>query len=179
MRINGSIPFWRGYHNDFFYAGDFGGNRPHENGRNQRGFPANSARYVDPDRINRCDQLAKERAWSLGINPGFLQLLFVKCLDLSDCTFTFQKPDKERFPCLEIARDAAAGGGSYPLCFNASNEAAVAAFAEGRIKFTEIARVISSCLDGDWGNLLISFDQIFEMDELARRVAGEIIDKLA
>ena len=100
-------------------------------------------------------------------------------LDLSDCTFTFQKPEKERFPCLDIARTAAAGGGSYPLCFNASNEAAVAAFAEGRIKFTQIARVILSCLDGDWGNLLISFDQVFEMDQLARRVAGEIIDTLA
>jgi len=59
----------------------------------------------------------------------------------------FEAPDAVRFPCLRLAREALQAGGSAPCVLNAANEAAVAAFLEGRIRFTDIARVDERVLD--------------------------------
>ena len=40
----------------------------------------------------------------------------------------FEVPDRRRFPCLDLAYRALAGGGSLPAVMNAANEEAVAAF---------------------------------------------------
>lgn len=58
----------------------------------------------------------------------------------------FAPPDRERFPCLALAAQALAAGGTAPTILNAANEVAVAAFLEGRIGFIEIARVIEQTL---------------------------------
>ena len=50
----------------------------------------------------------------------------------------FEVPDRERFPCLDLAYRALAAGGSLPAVLNAANEEAVAAFLDGRIPFTAI-----------------------------------------
>lgn len=55
---------------------------------------------------------------------------------------TFEEPDRETFRCLRLAEEAARVGGSLPAVMNAANEVAVAAFLEGRIKFTEIAELV-------------------------------------
>ncbi len=100
-------------------------------------------------------------------------------LDFKDLTLHFSEPDNERYPCLELARAAAREGGAYPLVFNAANEVAVEAFIRGEIRFTEIPAVISSCLEGDWEKLIISFDQIQELDRKARVEASMCIRVVA
>src|SRR5271157_927735 len=59
---------------------------------------------------------------------------------------TFSAPDVERFPALKLAYDALDIGDSAPIVFNAANEVAAAAFMEGRIRFTDIARLIDEAL---------------------------------
>jgi 1-deoxy-D-xylulose-5-phosphate reductoisomerase len=71
----------------------------------------------------------------------------VKPLDLVALgTMTFEAPDRERFPCLALAEAAMARGSGAPCVLNAANEIAVAAFLDGRIGFTDIARVVEESI---------------------------------
>jgi len=59
----------------------------------------------------------------------------------------FERPDLERFPCLELAYRALRAGGNQPAVLNAANEIAVEAFLDGRLPFPSIAAVIAATLD--------------------------------
>jgi 1-deoxy-D-xylulose-5-phosphate reductoisomerase len=61
-------------------------------------------------------------------------------------SLTFEEPDALRFPCLALARQALLEGGCAPVILNAANEVAVAAFLEGRIRFTQIPELIAEAL---------------------------------
>src|SRR4029434_1625047 len=68
-------------------------------------------------------------------------------LDLTRiASLSFEEPDVERFPCLALARQALLEGGCAPVILNAANEVAVAAFLEGRIRFTQIPELIAEAL---------------------------------
>jgi 1-deoxy-D-xylulose-5-phosphate reductoisomerase len=60
---------------------------------------------------------------------------------------TYEPVDTQRFPALQLGIDAGRSGGSAPAVFNAANECAVAAFLDGKIRFSDIPRAISSALD--------------------------------
>ena len=60
---------------------------------------------------------------------------------------TFMKPDTEVFRGLPLALRAMKTGGTMPTVFNAANEKAVAKFLAGQISFTDIWRIIESCMD--------------------------------
>jgi 1-deoxy-D-xylulose-5-phosphate reductoisomerase len=59
---------------------------------------------------------------------------------------SFEEPDVQRFPCLALARQALVEGGCAPVILNAANEIAVAAFLDGRIRFTQISELIAEAL---------------------------------
>lgn len=61
---------------------------------------------------------------------------------------TFEKPDMDKFPCLQLAFDAIGRGGNVPCAMNAANEAAVAAFLRDEIKFYDIPEIIGQCMSG-------------------------------
>jgi 1-deoxy-D-xylulose-5-phosphate reductoisomerase len=61
-------------------------------------------------------------------------------------TFTFEKPDTNSFPCLALAYQASKEGGNKPCVLNAANEVAVAQFLNGKIKFTDIPKIIEKAL---------------------------------
>ncbi len=68
-------------------------------------------------------------------------------LDLLACgALHFEAPDPERFPCLRLAYEAAAAGGTMPAVLNAANEAAVALFLAGDIGFMDIPRLIEQVM---------------------------------
>jgi len=98
-------------------------------------------------------------------------------LNLAECSFTFNTVDPEKFPLLFAAYETARKGRGYPCAFNAANEAAVAAFIEGKIRFIDIHSVVSETLEGDWGNLLGSFEQVLELNTRARKSAELIIKR--
>ncbi len=58
----------------------------------------------------------------------------------------FHRPDKRKFPCLDLAYEAGLTGGTAPAVLNAANEVAVAAFLGGRIDFVGIPRAIEKVL---------------------------------
>jgi 1-deoxy-D-xylulose-5-phosphate reductoisomerase len=55
---------------------------------------------------------------------------------------TFEKMDYGKFPLLELAFEVGESGGILPTIFNAANEAAVSLFLAGKIKFTDIYKII-------------------------------------
>ena len=59
---------------------------------------------------------------------------------------TFEKPDYEKFPMLQLAYEAAKAGGNVPCVLNAANEIAVDAFLKGKISFNGIAQLVENCL---------------------------------
>nr|YP_009530302.1 1-deoxy-D-xylulose 5-phosphate reductoisomerase [Paulinella micropora]AXY62991.1 1-deoxy-D-xylulose 5-phosphate reductoisomerase [Paulinella micropora] len=66
-------------------------------------------------------------------------------LDLAEVgQLTFQTPDKNKYPCMEIAYEAGKAGGTMPAVMNAANEQAVALFLEGQVSFLEIPKLIEA-----------------------------------
>ena len=59
----------------------------------------------------------------------------------------FEPPDRERFPALELGYECARAGGTSGAVLNAANEAAVEAFLEGELHFTEIVPACRSVLE--------------------------------
>lgn len=60
--------------------------------------------------------------------------------------YDFERPDPERFPCVGLAYEALAQGGTMPAVLSAANEIAVRAFVEGEIAFGGIPDVIAGAL---------------------------------
>lgn len=70
-----------------------------------------------------------------------------KRLNLADIgALTFEKPDVESFPCLELAFRSLSIGGVMPAVLNAANEVAVEAFLRGSLQFTAIAEVVEEAM---------------------------------
>ena len=59
---------------------------------------------------------------------------------------TFEKPDMETFPCLNIAYEASRRGGCMPCVMNAANEVAVQWFLQEKIRYAEIPMLIENAL---------------------------------
>ncbi|ABA89156.1 1-deoxy-D-xylulose-5-phosphate reductoisomerase [Syntrophotalea carbinolica DSM 2380] len=89
---------------------------------------------------------------------------------------TFDEPDLERFPCLALAYEALAMGGTAPAVLNAANEIAVDAFLNEEIAFLDIARVIRAALQGLEVKPLEHIDQVLRADLWGRKEARRFID---
>jgi len=72
---------------------------------------------------------------------------FLKSVDFSKTAkLSFMEPDPDKFPCLDIAREAARKGRTYPAVLCASDEEAVKNYLSGGIKFSDIAKVIGKVM---------------------------------
>lgn len=91
---------------------------------------------------------------------------------------TFQKPDFDRFPCLKLAYEAMNAGGAAPCVLNAANEAAVAAFLDGQIKFTDIAKTVAHCLSQDFSDGIGDIGGLLAQDARIRAQARAFIGTL-
>ncbi len=89
----------------------------------------------------------------------------------------FERPDFARFPCLSLAYRALREGDSAPAALNAANEIAVAAFLEGRIGFTAIAKIISTVIDRSPRSVLVTLADVLAADQAARRIAEQAISE--
>jgi 1-deoxy-D-xylulose-5-phosphate reductoisomerase len=88
-------------------------------------------------------------------------------------SLTFEEADTDRFPCLAIARQALMEGGSAPVILNASNEVAVAAFLEGRIRFTQIPELITEALGRVPSRALDSIESCVDVDARTRALVRQ------
>ncbi|MBI4342436.1 MAG: 1-deoxy-D-xylulose-5-phosphate reductoisomerase [Candidatus Omnitrophica bacterium] len=87
----------------------------------------------------------------------------------------FAEPDLEQFPCLRLALDAAAAGGSACVALNAANDTAVHAYLEDHIAFADIPRLIAETLEQHAPVAEPSLDGILAIDAWARATTQERI----
>jgi 1-deoxy-D-xylulose-5-phosphate reductoisomerase len=91
---------------------------------------------------------------------------------------TFEPPDHDAFPCLGLAYDAGRAGGTAPAVLNAANEAAVAAFLDGRIGWSSIPDVLKAVLDRHDGARADGVDAVIEADRRGRAAAEAHVETL-
>ena len=111
--------------------------------------------------------IAHAMAWPERMESGVAKLSLFDVAQLN-----FEKPEPQRFPCLGLARQAFAEGGTATAILNAANEIAVAEFLAGRIRFTEIAEVVARTLDGVAVQQADTLEQVLDADQRAREYAA-------
>lgn len=87
-------------------------------------------------------------------------------------SLTFEAPDVERFPALDLARRAGEVGGTLPAVLNAANEIAVEAFVNRRIAFEAIPDTVRRTMDAHRVVEQPGLEEILEADIWARRQAA-------
>jgi 1-deoxy-D-xylulose-5-phosphate reductoisomerase len=86
---------------------------------------------------------------------------------------TFEEPDLDRFPAVDLARKAGDRGGTLPAVLNAANEVAVEQFCNGRLNFSQIPEVVRHTMDRHESISHPSLLQILAADSWARHEASE------
>ena len=99
-------------------------------------------------------------------------------LDLDDVSLEFKKPDFEKYRMLYLAFKAAESGEGYNIAYNAANEVAVAAFINKKINFIDIPLITEKTLSHNWIKKAECFNDVFETDNISRKIAEEITQKL-
>lgn len=87
-------------------------------------------------------------------------------------TLTFEEPDVDRFPALNLARQAGEVGGTLPAVLNAANEIAVDAFCQRQITFAQIPEVVARTMKEHSVVHHPTLEQILVADAWARAEAG-------
>jgi 1-deoxy-D-xylulose-5-phosphate reductoisomerase len=87
----------------------------------------------------------------------------------------FEAPDLEKFRCLKLAYDCLEQGGSYPIEINATNEVAVDAFLNKKIKFTQISELIEIALNEAKSSTVKNIEDILVVDLQARMKAKHLL----
>jgi 1-deoxy-D-xylulose-5-phosphate reductoisomerase len=89
-------------------------------------------------------------------------------------SLTFEEPDLDRFPSLNLAREAGTLGGTLPAVLNAANEIAVEAFCNQQITFTQITETVSATMKAHKVIEHPTLDQILTADTWARQTATRL-----
>jgi 1-deoxy-D-xylulose-5-phosphate reductoisomerase len=89
-------------------------------------------------------------------------------------TLTFEEPDMERFPALDLARRAGTVGGTLPAVLNAANEVAVEAFVNRKINFPQITDLVRRTMESHQIVMHPTLDQILAADAWARQEATRV-----
>ena len=88
-------------------------------------------------------------------------------------SLTFEEPDVERFPAIDLARRAGEAGGTLPSVLNAANEVAVEAFVNGKSSFPQITETVRRTMDAHRVVPHPTLEQILEADAWARAEAAK------
>ncbi len=104
----------------------------------------------------------------------------VASLDLASIgRLEFEPLDPARFPCVRLAEEAMAAGGTATATLNAANEIAVAAFLAGRISYLAIAEVVDRVMQSCTVRPADSVAIVLEEDQQARQLAEQAISASA
>ena len=98
--------------------------------------------------------------------PQRLDLFAMKALE-------FKAPDEEKFPCLRLAKEVARAGHGAQVVLNAANEALVARFLAGGLRFTDIPRGVEEMLRQHTPGEPGSIDEVLALDEETRHRTEE------
>ncbi|MDG2112447.1 MAG: 1-deoxy-D-xylulose-5-phosphate reductoisomerase, partial [Actinomycetota bacterium] len=90
----------------------------------------------------------------------------------------FEPPDRATFGCLDLAFDAGRAGGTAPAWLNGANEAAVAAFLDGRIRWSQITDLLREALEKHDGEVADSVDAVVRADRRGRECVADTVTGL-
>jgi 1-deoxy-D-xylulose-5-phosphate reductoisomerase len=90
----------------------------------------------------------------------------------------FEAPDYERFPCLELAYQAAGLGGSAPAALSAADEVAVDSFLAGKIKFGDIYSILKDVVASHQVVPANNIEAVMQVTDWARQRAGSLVKNL-
>jgi 1-deoxy-D-xylulose-5-phosphate reductoisomerase len=85
------------------------------------------------------------------------------------CRLDFEPADAERYPALGLGMEAARRGGTTGAVLNAANEAAVAGFLKGKLRFNQIVPLVKSVLEHHHFDPSPSLDRVLQLDGWARQ----------
>ena len=89
-------------------------------------------------------------------------------------SLTFEEPDTERFPCLQIAYDALRQGGTAPAAMNIANEVAVQRFLNREIGFLDIPEIIRRTMEAHPFVEQYTLSHLLKLEKWAREFAGSL-----
>ncbi|WP_018589456.1 1-deoxy-D-xylulose-5-phosphate reductoisomerase [Terrisporobacter glycolicus] len=99
-----------------------------------------------------------------------------KRLDLAKiATLTFEKPDMETFPCLQLAFKVLKLCGTYPTVLNAANEVLVNEFLDDKIGFYDIPYYIERSLEQHNNRSNPTLEDILEVDKETREFLSNLL----
>jgi 1-deoxy-D-xylulose-5-phosphate reductoisomerase len=105
----------------------------------------------------------------------------INCLEPLDfrkiSQLTFEEPDLDRFPCLELAYRALKIGGTMPAVLNAANEIAVQAFLDDEIRLSEIPKIIELVMNEHETQPVTDLEIVLTTDAWARKRAAHGFEK--
>ena len=90
-------------------------------------------------------------------------------------SMSFEAPDHERFPGLQLAWDVLTAPVGTPAILNAANEVAVAAFLEKKIRFDQIHALNCATLDAIAAPDVGGIEDLLELDIEARTFAQNLV----
>ena len=114
--------------------------------------------------------IAHAMAFPDRVDAGVAPLDFMEISQL-----TFDRPSKERYPCLALASEAMKQGGNSPTRLNAANEVAVQAFLDEKLGFTQIAELIQQTLTSTEYAEVSSLEAVLAADKEARERAQQLV----
>jgi 1-deoxy-D-xylulose-5-phosphate reductoisomerase len=114
--------------------------------------------------------IAHGLAWPQRLPSGVADLNLSEIAEL-----TFEQPDLTKFPCLQLAYNAAQAGGDAPAVLNAANEVAVQAFLDTRVGFSAIPQIVEKTLESFDFYEPESLAAVQESDSRARVTAEAVI----
>jgi 1-deoxy-D-xylulose-5-phosphate reductoisomerase len=91
--------------------------------------------------------------------------------------YDFEAADPVRFPCVRLAYEALAEGGTMPAVLSAANEVAVAAFVERKIRFGDIPEIIQAAM-AETGRAELTLAHIRVADRQARLAAERVVQRM-
>jgi 1-deoxy-D-xylulose-5-phosphate reductoisomerase len=93
-------------------------------------------------------------------------------------SLTFEKPDYDKFHCLNLSKQALELGAKAPIALNAANEVAVESFLSGKISFVQIPYVVEMVVEkiiSSARNTIENLDHVFAIDTEARNLAEQLV----
>ena len=87
----------------------------------------------------------------------------------------FEPPDRQAFPCLDLAFAAGREGETAPAWLSAANEVAVEAFLDGALSWVGIAELLAEALESWTGDRADDLEAVLDVDRRARVMARSLV----
>jgi len=98
-------------------------------------------------------------------------------IDLFEKPIAFEKPPFDKFPCLGMGHYVIEKGGTMPAVFHGADTAAVKAFMDKKIKFTDIPVIIQNTMDAHEIINDPDIDAILDSEKWAEEYAKSLVGK--